>query len=64
MAKKIQILGFILIIVGAILISLSMTMAWNNSNAISFGSAGLVIARLVTYVVACKKAINDDITNK
>jgi hypothetical protein len=64
MAKKIQILGFILIIVGAILISLSMTMAWNNSNAISFGSAGLVIAGLVTYVVACKKAINDDITNK
>lgn len=64
MAKKIQILGFILIIVGAILISLSMTMAWNNSNAISFGSAGLVIAGLVTYVVASKKAINDDITNK
>lgn len=62
MAKKIQLLGFILIIIGAILISLSMTLAWNNSNAISFGSAGLVIAGIVTYVLAGKKALNDDIT--
>ena len=64
MAKKIQIIGLILIIIGAVIISLSMTMAWNNSNAISFGSAGLVIAGLVTYVVASKNAINDEITNK
>jgi hypothetical protein len=64
MAKKIQLIGFILIIVGAVLISLSMTMAWNNSNAISFGSAVLVIAGIITYVFAGKKAINDEITKK
>ena len=64
MAKKIQFLGFILIIIGAVLISLSMTLAWNNSNAISFGSAGLVVAGILTYVLAGKKAINDDIAKK
>ena len=57
MAKKIQLLGFILIIIGAVLISLSMTLAWNNSNAISFGSAGLVVAGIVTYVLAGKKDV-------
>ena len=61
MTKKIQLIGFVLIIIGAILISLSMTLAWNNYNAISFGSAGLVVAGIVTYVFAGKKAINDDI---
>ena len=62
MAKKIQIIGLVLILIGAVIISLSMTLAWNNSNAISFGSAGLVIAGIVTYVLAGKKALNDDIT--
>ena len=61
MAKKIQILGIILIVIGAILISLSMTMAWNNSNLISFGSVGLTILGIITYVYAGKKAIGDDI---
>ena len=61
MAKKIQLLGLVLIIIGAVLISLSMTLAWNNYNAISFGSVALIIAGLVTYVYAGKKGINDDI---
>ena len=61
MAKKIQILGFILIIVGAILISLSMTMAWNNNNLISFGSAALVVAGIITYVVASKQVLSSEI---
>ena len=61
MAKKIQLLGIILIVIGAIVISLSMTMAWNNSNLISFGSAGLTILGIITYVYAGKKAISDDI---
>ena len=61
MTKKIQLIGFVLIIIGAILISLSMTLAWNNYNAISFGSVALIIAGLVTYVYAGKKGINDDI---
>ena len=61
MAKKIQLLGIILIVIGAVLISLSMTMAWNNNNAINFGSAALVIAGIATYVFAGKKSIGDDI---
>ncbi|MBR5593646.1 MAG: hypothetical protein IKW46_06185 [Bacteroidaceae bacterium] len=61
MAKKIQLLGLVLIIIGAVLISLSMTLAWNNYNAVSFGSVALIIAGLITYVYAGKKAISDDI---
>ena len=63
MAKKIQLLGIILIVIGAVLISLSMTMAWNNSNLISFGSVALSILGIITYVYAGKKAIGDDIKN-
>ena len=61
MAKSIQIVGLILIIIGAILISLSMTMAWNNNNLISFGSLALVIAGIITYVIASRRVINNDI---
>jgi uncharacterized membrane protein len=60
MAKAIQIVGLILIIIGAVLISLSMTMAWNNNNLISFGSAALVIAGIITYVIASRRVINND----
>ena len=61
MAKKIQIIGLVLILIGAVIISLSMTMAWNNYNAISFGAVALVIAGLITYIFAGKKAISDEI---
>ena len=64
MAKKIQLIGFVLIIIGAILISLSMTLAWNNYNAVSFGSVALIIAGLAAYIYAGKKAIGDDIEKK
>ena len=61
MAKKIQIIGLVLILIGAVIISLSMTMAWNNYNAISFGAVALVIVGLVTYIFAGKKAISEEI---
>ncbi|MBR5477609.1 MAG: hypothetical protein IKV19_04135 [Bacteroidaceae bacterium] len=61
MAKKIQIIGLVLILIGAVIISLSMTMAWNNYNAISFGAVALVIAGLTTYIFAGKKAISEEI---
>ena len=61
MAKKIQLLGIILIVIGAVLISLSMTMAWNNSNLISFGSVALIIAGLIVYIFAGKKEISNNI---
>ena len=61
MAKKNQIIGLVLILIGAVIISLSMTMAWNNYNAISFGAVALVIAGLITYIFAGKKAISEEI---
>ena len=61
MAKNIQIIGLLLIFIGAIIISLSMIMAWNNNNAISFGSVALIIAGLITYIYAGKKDISNNI---
>ncbi|MBQ5888218.1 MAG: hypothetical protein IIW77_02960 [Bacteroidaceae bacterium] len=61
MTKNIQIIGFALILIGAVLIALSMTMGWNNNNAISFGSVGMVISGLITYVIAGKKALSENI---
>lgn len=64
MAKYIQILGYVLIVIGAILIALSMTMGWNNSNIINFGSVILIIAGIITYIFASKKILGEDINNK
>lgn len=64
MAKYIQILGYVLIIIGAILIALSMTMGWNNSNIINFGSVILIIAGIITYIFASKKILGENINNK
>ena len=61
MANAIQIVGLILIIIGAVLISLSMTMAWNNNNLISFGSAALVVAGIITYVASSKQVLSSEI---
>lgn len=64
MAKYIQILGYVLIIIGAILIALSMTMGWNNSNIINFGSVILIIAGIITYIFASKNILGENINNK
>ena len=59
MAKNIQLIGLLLVFIGAVVIALSMTMGWNNSNLINFGSAGIIIAGLITYVYAGKKIMDD-----
>lgn len=64
MAKYIQILGYVLIVIGAILIALSMTMGWNNSNIINFGSVILIIAGIITYIFASKNILGENINNK
>jgi uncharacterized membrane protein len=64
MAKYIQIIGFLLIIIGAVLIALSMNMGWNNNNLISFGSVVLVIAGLITYVFAGKEVLSEKAKEK
>ena len=64
MAKYIQILGFLLIIVGGVIIALSMTMGWNNNNKINFGSVALVIAGLLTYIYAGKAVLSEKAKKK
>ena len=64
MAKYIQILGFLLIIVGGIITALSMTMGWNNNNWISFGSVALIIVGLLTYIYAGKVALSENAKEK
>ena len=64
MAKYIQILGFLLIIVGGVIIALSMTMGWNNNNWFNFGSVALVIAGLLTYVYAGKAVLSENAKKK
>ena len=59
MAKNIQLIGLLLVFIGAVVIALSMTMGWNNSNLINFGSAGIIIAGLITYIYAGKKIMDD-----
>ena len=61
MAKKIQLIGIVLVLIGAIIIALSMTLGWNNSNLLNFGSVLLVIAGLITYVYAGKQILGEDI---
>ena len=64
MAKYIQILGFLLIIVGGIITALSMAMGWNNNNWFNFGSVALVIAGLLTYIYAGKVALSENAKEK
>ena len=64
MAKKIQLIGFLLILIGATIIALSMTMGWNNSNWASFGSVATIIAGLITYVIAGKIVLSEDAKKK
>ena len=61
MAKKIQLIGIVLVLIGAIIIALSMTLGWNNGNLLNFGSVFLVIAGLITYVYAGKQILGEDI---
>ena len=63
MAKNIQLIGLLLVFIGAVVIALSMTMGWNNSNLINFGSAGIIIAGLITYIYAGKKIMDDQMKN-
>lgn len=59
MASKIKNLGLVLIIIGAILIILSHYLGWNNSNLVNMGSLAMIIAGLITYIVAGKKLLQE-----
>lgn len=64
MAKYIQILGFLLILAGGVIIALSMTMGWNNNNWFNIGSVVSIIVGLVTYVIAGKAALSENAKEK
>ena len=59
MASKIKNLGLALIIIGAILIILSHYLGWNNSNLVNMGSLAMIIAGLITYIIAGKKLLQE-----
>lgn len=59
MASKLKIAGIAVFIIGAILIILSHFLGWNNMNIVNFGSVALMIAGLVTYIMANKKILED-----
>ncbi len=59
MASKLKIAGIVIFIIGAILIILSHFLGWNNMNIVNFGSIALMIAGLVTYIMANKKILEE-----
>ena len=59
MASKLKIAGIAVFIIGAILIILSHFLGWNNMNIVNFGSIALMIAGLVTYIMANKKILDE-----
>jgi hypothetical protein len=59
MASKLKIAGIAVFIIGAILIILSHFLGWNNMNIVNFGSIALMIAGLITYIMANKKILEE-----
>ena len=59
MASKLKIAGIVIFIIGAILIILSHFLGWNTMNIVNFGSIALMIAGLITYIMANKKILEE-----
>ena len=59
MASKIKNLGLALIVIGAILSILSHYLGWNNINFVNLGSVVLIIAGIITYIIAGKKLLQE-----
>ena len=59
MASKIQNIGLLLIILGALLSISSHFLGWNNSNLVNLGSLAMVIAGLIAYIVAGKRLLQE-----
>ena len=60
MAKNIQYTGMAMIIIGAIILILSHAFGWNNYNWVNVGSVTFMIAGLITYILAGKKALEEN----
>ena len=59
MATKIKYAGLALILIGAALLILSHFMGWNNINALNVGAYAGMVVGLVTYIIAGKKALEE-----
>ena len=59
MASKIKNLGLALIVIGAILSISSHYLGWNNINFVNLGSVVLIIAGIITYIIASKKLLQE-----
>ena len=54
MKDFVKYLGLALILIGAVLVILCFVQEWNNDNLVNFGSFGLTIVGLITYIVGVK----------
>ena len=59
MVGKIKIAGIVIFIIGAILTILSHFLGWNNMNFVNLGSVAVMIAGLITYIIASKKILEE-----
>lgn len=59
MATKIKYAGLALILIGALLLILSHFLGWNNINALNVGAYAGMVVGLVTYIIAGKKALEE-----
>ncbi len=59
MATKIKYAGLALILIGAVLLILSHFLGWNNINALNVGAYAGMVVGLVTYIIAGKKALEE-----
>lgn len=59
MATKIKYAGLALILIGALLLILSHFLGWNNINALNIGAYAGMVVGLVTYIIAGKKALEE-----
>lgn len=59
MATIIKNIGLALILIGALLLILSHFCGWNNINAVNVSSYVAMVAGLITYIIAGKKALEE-----
>ncbi len=59
MATKIKYAGLALILIGALILILSHFCGWNNINAVNVSAYVTMVAGLITYIIAGKKALEE-----
>lgn len=60
MATKIKYVALAIILIGALILILSHFLGWNNINSLNVSAYAAMIVGLVTYIIAGKKALEED----